>query len=79
MSSTARMAFGGSIIFTTSMIAYVHWNQQASQEQMREGVRRDFARIEEKERKKAENLKRLEEEQRLTKALYEQRERNLKS
>lgn len=64
MSTTAKVSLGLSVVFTTSMIAYVHISQKLDKQRMKEGVLMDI----ERQQRKIQNLKMLQEQQELTKA-----------
>ncbi|KAL3873105.1 hypothetical protein ACJMK2_036262 [Sinanodonta woodiana] len=62
MSLTSKAVFGGSVVFTISIISYVHWKQNYDRRRMREGVYRDLDRQEQK----TQNLKMLQDQITLT-------------
>ncbi|KAK0163081.1 hypothetical protein PV327_006792 [Microctonus hyperodae] len=69
MSFVSRSVLAASCIGTFSIIAYVHYKQQYDREKLHLGVVRD---IEMQERRKAENIYILQQQQELTKHLKEQ-------
>eukprot|EP01147_Barroeca_monosierra_P004433 gene4433-8545_t len=61
----AFVALGTSIVFSSSMIAFVHWNQGKEREALHEGVVRDLERQERKRLNRIEQEQQLELQQRL--------------
>ncbi|KAK3608569.1 hypothetical protein CHS0354_042557 [Potamilus streckersoni] len=58
MSLTSKAVFGGSVVFTVSIISYVHWKQNYDRQRMREGVYRDLDR----QQQKMQNLQMLKDQ-----------------
>ncbi|KAL5008995.1 hypothetical protein ScPMuIL_014576 [Solemya velum] len=66
MSLGSKVALGGAIGFSISIIYYVHHKQTSDKERMREGIVRD---IERQQSKKAQNLKRLQDQIEITQSV----------
>lgn len=72
MSTASKVVLGVSVVLTLSTVAGVHLKQAWDRERLHEGVLRD---LERQERKK-ENLRLLEEQRELTRILQENRDQN---
>jgi protein PET117 len=66
LSKVVLLAAGG---FAVSIILVVHMSQDADRKRLREGVRRDL----ERQKRKQDNITKLEQQQGLTRILEEQR------
>ncbi|CAD5116051.1 DgyrCDS4985 [Dimorphilus gyrociliatus] len=76
MSLGSKVALAGSIVFTTGIITYVHNKQKQDIERLHDGVIKDAER---QEMRKIANLKHLQEQIDLTKALKAQRDKEMKT
>ncbi|XP_062295481.1 protein PET117 homolog, mitochondrial [Scomber scombrus] len=72
MSATSKVVLGVSVVLTLSTVSAVHLKQTWDRERLHDGVIRDL----ERQEKKKENLRLLEEQRSLTKQLEEQRQRS---
>jgi len=69
MSLTSKLTLCASVTFTVSVVTYVHYKQNTDRQSMKTGVIRDVQR---QEMKKIQNLKQLQDQIEITKALKEQ-------
>ncbi|KAM9856420.1 protein PET117 homolog, mitochondrial [Aulostomus maculatus] len=71
MSTSSKIVLGLSVVLTLSTVTAVHLKQTWDRERLHEGVLRDL----ERQKRKKENLRVLEEQQILTRHLEEERRR----
>ncbi|XP_076841149.1 protein PET117 homolog, mitochondrial [Brachyhypopomus gauderio] len=71
MSTVSKVVLGISVVLTVGTVVGVHIKQSWDRERLHEGVLRDLERLE----RKRENLRALEEQIHLTKALVAERQR----
>ncbi|XP_061889328.1 protein PET117 homolog, mitochondrial-like [Entelurus aequoreus] len=71
MSAASKLVLGLSVVVTVSVVAAVHLQQGQDRQRLQEGVLRDLERVE----RKKENLRLLEENQKLATHLQEDRRR----
>ncbi|XP_066552946.1 protein PET117 homolog, mitochondrial [Amia ocellicauda] len=71
MSTTSKVVLGVSLALTLGTVAGVHIKQSLDRERLREGVYRDL----ERQARKKENLRQLEEQIALTRELEKERQR----
>ncbi|XP_052824544.1 protein PET117 homolog, mitochondrial-like [Octopus bimaculoides] len=74
MSTTAKVTIGLSVIFTASIVTYVHLSQILDRKKMKAGILNDMN----KEQKKIQNLKMLQTQAELKRA-YEREAKNAES
>uniref|UniRef100_S4RD24 PET117 cytochrome c oxidase chaperone n=1 Tax=Petromyzon marinus TaxID=7757 RepID=S4RD24_PETMA len=73
MSTVSKVTLGLAVVFTVSTVAGVHLKQQYDRQRLREGVYRDI----ERQERKAENLRRLQEQAELSRILEAERQLQL--
>ncbi|CAN0404143.1 protein PET117 homolog, mitochondrial [Lampetra fluviatilis] len=73
MSTISKVTLGFAVVFTVSTVAGVHLKQQYDRQRLREGVYRDI----ERQERKAENLRRLQEQAELSRILEAERQLQL--
>ncbi|XP_061415421.1 protein PET117 homolog, mitochondrial [Lethenteron reissneri] len=73
MSTISKVTLGLAVVFTVSTVAGVHLKQQYDRQRLREGVYRDI----ERQERKAENLRRLQEQAELSRILEAERQLQL--
>ncbi|KAI9183682.1 hypothetical protein H9P43_004600 [Blastocladiella emersonii ATCC 22665] len=73
MSAAAKVTLMGSVIFTITSVAAVHWQQNKERERMHQGVIRDEARLAAKQRIE-DNTRELEAQRQLERELRKQQD-----
>ncbi|XP_053315748.1 protein PET117 homolog, mitochondrial [Spea bombifrons] len=73
MSTRSKVVLGISVLVSVATVVGVHVNQRLDRERLREGVYRDI----ERQNRKQENLRLLQDQIELTKLLEAEREKNL--